>query len=599
MPVARVVNVGSFSYIETDLAVHNCKPSVRRGYGQIPILWRKMVNGVVQGGDANSYYLINGIRSGYAPLIAELGNGSTFSKLCGTEPSFVTNPRKSSYEYTTLKDNLGYSQGSSYNKILSPSMAEGGVTDARPDIRNRGVLTAAEGSTSIYIGNTGDLIYNISREDLLNRWKTYLSAAQNDPSRVDDTAIYFYTRGETAGVVNKEVQLKTIDDLISAFPRYFQYDEEFKRQALASITSGKATNQFFADNTWWPTSYLGLWDSLAQKEWIGEAEVEGYLLSTGEYSLEQIRAIRALKGTTAYAPRNGAGSTGTGGSGSTGGTTTGGARGGQGATGGVGPNRNPWLGPEGYAQGAIQNITVQRGRNLFLTSDEISSVLSAQNISLQPGQPVMYQIYLSNPINDQDSTSQSSIINQYVFGVAPNDISYSGFGGEWVTIERTGGFPFIDWKNFKLLQVSFSFVIANKNGPLTADGLESPVTDSINLLQRMAQTPFPVMFYGFDTLLTNQFRYDEQGTPRGIQFVIQDLSITATRRNSNMEITRAQASITLQEIPIERQSLIGMPRLTHKTTPPKEPPTAAPEDEWGTFTSQVAARNTNFVVVTD
>ena len=70
--------------------------------------------------------------------------------------------------------------------------------------------------------------------------------------------------------------------------------------------------------------------------------------------------------------------------------------------------------------------------------------------------------------------------------------------------------------------------------------------------------------------MTSQFRYDGNGNARGVQFVIQDLSISASRRNANMEITRATANITLQEIPIERQTLIGMPRLKHTASTPGE-----------------------------
>lgn len=97
----------------------------------------------------------------------------------------------------------------------------------------------------------------------------------------------------------------------------------------------------------------------------------------------------------------------------------------------------------------------------------------------------------------------------------------------------------------------------------------------------MAQTPFPVMFYGLDKLLTNQFRYDDTGSPRGVQFVIQDLSISAQRRNAKLEITRATAQITLQEIPVEKQEIIGMPVLTHKLIKPKEKEKDKPEDQVG------------------
>lgn len=197
----------------------------------------------------------------------------------------------------------------------------------------------------------------------------------------------------------------------------------------------------------------------------------------------------------------------------------------------------------------------------------------------------MYQIYRDG---STDTVAGQTIINQYVFDMAPNEINYSGFGGEWVSIERIGGFPYIDWKNFKLLQISFAFTIAAKVG-ITADGLEIPVTSQIEKLQRMAQTPFPVLLYRFDTLLTNQFRYDDSGTPRGIQFVIQDLSISATQRNASMEITRATANITLQEVPIERQALIGMPRLVHKKIKPEEEPVNVNDPEYGLTTSNLTS----------
>ena len=65
-------------------------------------------------------------------------------------------------------------------------------------------------------------------------------------------------------------------------------------------------------------------------------------------------------------------------------------------------------------------------------------------------------------------------------------------------------------------------------------------------------------------MFTQQFRYDNEGNTRGIQFAITDFSINAQQRDSTMRVTRAQANMTLQEIPIEKQTLISMPRLTSK-----------------------------------
>lgn len=550
MAVPRVINTSdpNISYIETDLAVYNLKPRYRALWGQYPIAWRKQENNVIS---QASYYIIRPQNSsatagtkdfGKWPVITSIGIGTGVSAMCGTD------------ETTS-------------------------VGHAVPDLRTRGVISTSEGASTVSIGTSGSDIYNISKDELLRRWRAYLYAERNDLTRVSDLTIWYHKRGQA------EYALRTFDDLVKAFPRYFQFDDEFNRQALASLTGGETGNKIYADGQWWPTTYVGLWDKFANLG-MSDSVIRRELIESG-YTEAQINAARSIKGLTIYDLQKLSPTSKDGNTGGSGGGTSGG--------GGVGPDRNPWTGPEGYKQGAVQTITIQRSRNLFLTAEEASPFL-ATKVALQPGRPVMYQVYLANTINDPNDPSQSPLVNPYIFDVAPNEISYSGFGGEWVTIERTGGFPFIDWKNFRLLQVSFNFVIANKNGPVTADGLETPVTDQINQLRRMAQTPFPVMFYGFDTLLTNQFRYDEEGNPRGIQFIIQDLNITATRRNSNMEITRAQANITLQEIPVERQALIGMPRLRHKPVVPKEETKTPEGEDWGKFTDQTPPRDKSLTI---
>lgn len=563
--IPRVVySSGEDSYfIETDLGLRNLKEKYKSQYGQVPIVWRRRtLSGGAWTTNTSNYYIISQSRSSTSnPPITptSIGNGDAKSMFCGRQ------------EYSGTAD-----RGSI------------GDVDEVPDLFSRGALSTAEGANFLTVGSgiASDAIYNISKDELIRRWKTYLYAARNPnsqgSSQLSDLTLYFHQRGGAGK--NTTQKITTVEQLIQFFPRYFQFENEFNTAALASLTGGETGNKYYADGQWWPETYVGLWDKFASFG-MNDSVIRRELIDIG-YTEAQINAIRGIKGLTIYdlqrkPPSSGDGNT------SGGGATTGGSRGGQST------NGNSWSGPEGYKENSIQTITVARSRNLFLTSGEVSSALTARNVALQPGQPVMYQVYLANPSDSVGGSIQNSIINQYVFDVAPNEISYSGLGGEWVSIERTGGFPFIDWKNFKLLQVSFNFAIANKNGPLTADGLEIPITSQINQLQRMAQTPFPVMFYGFDTLLTNQFRYDEQGNPRGIQFIIQDLTINAVRRNANMEITRAQASITLQEIPIERQSLIGMPRLKHSPQAPREETATTPEEQYGKYTDQTPPADSN------
>lgn len=394
----------------------------------------------------------------------------------------------------------------------------------------------------------------------------------------------------------QEQEIRTLDQLQKAFPKWFLIGNEILSASLASVVGGSGLTQIAGKM--YPKSYVGLWQKFAEQG-LSEKEVVAELQKQG-YTTAQIQATRIASGQSAFDLRlfaynafatgqmnlaplsgsnnpndpNGGGSSGSGSGGGSSGVN-GGARAKNGA---------PWFGPEGYKPGEVQKLTVNRSRNILLSADEIQNI-----VSYKGAEQIMYQVYIGSIDNEG---RRSPILTQYRFDFAPNEINYNGFGGEWTSIERNGSFPIIDWKSFKLLQISFSFVVANNNKDLTADGLELPVTEQIETLQRMAQAPYPVMFYGFDTLLTNQFRYDSSGKPRGVQFVIQDLSITSQRRNTNMEITRAQAQITLQEIPIETTSIIGMPRLKHKPEKPKIP-TTQQDPEFGLFTSNLTIQGSD------
>jgi hypothetical protein len=76
----------------------------------------------------------------------------------------------------------------------------------------------------------------------------------------------------------------------------------------------------------------------------------------------------------------------------------------------------------------------------------------------------------------------------------------------------------------------------------------------------MAARPYPVILYGFDDLLTNTSEFVSSGGS-GVQFVINDLTISSLMRTSNGAINRATCDITLQEVPIELINLISLPKL--------------------------------------
>lgn len=577
LQVAQTINLGSNMVLrETDRFLGNLLPGLQKQFGARPIIfwkyntsdsskWVKQSseNYIIiprdrqahqgfstQGGLGVPHFGIRGTVG--IPVYVNIGSEDSPSKFCGGGLSTTLSPIDLSTTYFGVR----------LTGTEKPELIRAGrIDESIPgDGDDPYVFTS---------NNETQLPRNAGRQEVMTAFLNYLHAAETHGVNSAMTASKtLYVR--TSGGADKPIT--DFKGLAAAFPRYFTYQRQFEQEALASLASGwvPAGWKVYVEGRWWEveTRYVGLWEQIAANNFSDET-IRRELIDMG-YTNAQVAAIRALKGLTMADLKNlpnGNADTGTGSGSGGGGTGSGGGSGGR------NPNGTVWTGPEGYATGRIQDITIQRSRNIFFTADETRSILSGAGISVDNSKPIMYQVYkgtLNESLADF-AVAGTNLVNQYVFDIVPNEINYGGFGGEWVSIDRVGSFPFIDWKSFKLLQISFQFTIAAKNGPATADGLDTPITDQIEKLQRMAQTPYPVMFYGFDTLLTNQFRYDNTGTPRGVQFVIQDLSISATRRNSKMEITRATANITLQEIPIERTALIGMPRLRHVNKPPDEP----------------------------
>lgn len=593
---------GKYYYIETDYVLTNLLARHQGKYGKKPHVFYKYVS---TGGAPDTFsrvstmlYLNQNASTTNNLSFVTVGEENTESQLCGVETQREFTERQMDFAvdpYTKVKD---------YKKPIYVNVSKVIPTDflAKPKLERAGVVsmaftTGARGigtldGAGLYVGEKG-YDYNASNIEILAAWNSYIAArdAGISGAALDSKKVFYKDR------FGKDKLIENFRDLQEAFPKWFLVNNELLSESFLNIV-GEKISQF--NGQMYPASYVGLWQKFSE-EGLSERQVVETLKAKG-YTQSQINATRLASGLSAYDlrvlrygdlsafssealklaplstnnnPNNPAG-------GGSGAATTGGG----GVSGGAKEkNGTPWFGPEGYKSGEIQQITVGRSRNIFLTSDQIQSIVSYDN-----RQQVMYQVYVGSTGSDG---KMNPILTQYKFDFAPNEINYSGFGGEWMSIERSGSFPIIDWKSFKLLQISFSFVIANNNNDFTADGLELPVTKRIETLQRMAQAPYPVMFYGFDTLLTNQFRYDASGNPRGVQFVIQDLSITSQRRNKNMEITRAQAQITLQEIPIETTAIIGMPRLRHKPEVPKTPTDDPADPEYGLFTDSLTVQGTD------
>ena len=201
--------------------------------------------------------------------------------------------------------------------------------------------------------------------------------------------------------------------------------------------------------------------------------------------------------------------------------------------------------------------------------------VSASSVSISASQ---------NPKLVQTTTSgQEPLV--YEFLHRPNQISYSNIGSEWSPIDRAANRPMLDWKAYKLMNVSFSFIVAADGaGSLDTaiDGkvITTSIDTELKTLRQMATSPFPVVFMGFDKLLEEPVRFPfNNDAGKGSLFVIADFSVSSIYRSSTGAISRASCDITLTEYPKEMIKLIEFPKLKPiKEVPPPPPGGKSPCD---------------------
>jgi hypothetical protein len=186
-----------------------------------------------------------------------------------------------------------------------------------------------------------------------------------------------------------------------------------------------------------------------------------------------------------------------------------------------------------------------------------------------------------NPKLVQTTTSGQPQLT-YEFLHRPNQISYTSIGSEWSPIDRAANRPMVDWKSYKLMSVSFSFIVApNADGSLDASLDNNVITTSVDndlkTLRQMASSPFPVVFMGFDKLLQEPVRYPfNKDSGNSSLFIIADFSVSSIYRSSTGAISRASCDITLTEYPKELIKLIEFPKLKPLTEIPVDTPGGGP-----------------------
>jgi hypothetical protein len=193
------------------------------------------------------------------------------------------------------------------------------------------------------------------------------------------------------------------------------------------------------------------------------------------------------------------------------------------------------------------------------------------------GEPQMVQYYKSG-------NSQLQTTARHYFSPKPNQINYQNLGSEWTEIERVGRIPLVDWKNYRLMKVSFQFLVipeftyrTGAFGETADDGITISIDEKLENLRNMAARPYPVILYGFDDLLINANPFS-MSTGAGVQFVISELTISSLIRTTTGSINRATCDITLQEVPIEYINIISLPKLV-----PGEIIPPAPDMSWTDF----------------
>jgi hypothetical protein len=190
-------------------------------------------------------------------------------------------------------------------------------------------------------------------------------------------------------------------------------------------------------------------------------------------------------------------------------------------------------------------------------------------------QPQIVQFY-----NLPDGTT-SQTPARFVFDYRPNNVSYSNIGSEWTEIPRVNNTPFIDFKSFKLMKISFEFLVGDN------DNIFSSCDDKLKELRAIAMRPEPVIFLGFDAMFTEHLSIGALGGGSGIVFAIVDMSITSVQRTRagfdgsagsfsqtpTGEINRATVSMTIQELPLETPLIAVLPKIGKTPAAPKAPGT--------------------------
>lgn len=211
-------------------------------------------------------------------------------------------------------------------------------------------------------------------------------------------------------------------------------------------------------------------------------------------------------------------------------------------------------------------VTVLPDKNIYNGRDSYSGYAD---------KPHIQQIITDyDPIKKQ----RQRIIRRHIFDIIPNSFEFSQLSSTWNEVERSGNYPMVDWSKYNLTKCSFRFLVAgrrldtiDRQSTLVNDGMDVSVDAEIENIRAIAGAPYPVLFNNLNKLISTSYRFPYLENTRGIQWVIADLSITATRLTPNGRgIAAAEVSITLNEYPVIARDIVPLPPLTPDRPVPRQ-----------------------------
>jgi hypothetical protein len=190
--------------------------------------------------------------------------------------------------------------------------------------------------------------------------------------------------------------------------------------------------------------------------------------------------------------------------------------------------------------------------------------------------------YIQQTITDFNSVTNTRerIIRTHVFNIIPNSFEFTQLSSVWNEVERSGNYAMVDWSKYNLTKCTFRFLVSGKRtdvvdantsnakSTIVNDGLDVSIDEQIENLRAMAGGPYPVILHNLNTLTATSFRFPYVNNTRNLQWVIADMSITATRMTPNgRKMAAAEVSITLNEYPIIARDIIALPPLNPSKIP--------------------------------